>query len=235
MVYGKAGRGAKFGGFSTFSDASPEDIGYDDEEVIGYELGFKSRLADGAAELNLALFLNDFSDLQVVSLLVSEAGARPTINNAATATTQGLELDGRWALSESLSLGAALAWLDAEYDSYPEAPCNSVNAQFSTGGGCDLSGQPLPFAPDFSGSIYADFVHPLTPGLNLLRVAAGGLAHGYPVRKTSPIDAILPACAGTTQSPKIPGIKPLPYPGPETAGHRGPRARGRDGKRGLYR
>lgn len=182
-VYGRLGLGGKFGGFSTLPDAQASDLEYDDEQAAGLEAGFKSRLLDGAVDLNLALFYNDFDDLQTASSLselsITLPQYRTRIDNGATATSLGLELDGRWAVSDSLTLRGALAWLDAEYDDYPNAPCRTGDVFGNVVVPCDLGGRALPFAPEFSGSLGAEFVRGLSPGVNLTAGLRLGFSDGY--------------------------------------------------------
>ncbi len=158
MLYGKASLSAKAGGFASATNAQPADLEYDDEDALGLELGLKARLADGAAELNVTVFRTEFDDLQVNSFIFVDVGGiqttRPVIRNAAEAVAQGIEVDGRWALTEWLTVGGSAAVLDTEFDSFDAAPCNLVNATPS--GVCDLGGENLPFAADWSGSLFAD-------------------------------------------------------------------------------
>ena len=177
MFYAKISDSAKAGGFASATNARPDDLEYGDESALGFELGMKSRYADGRVELNIAAFNTEFDDLQVNSFETDNVGGvivtRPVIKNAAKATSRGIEVDGRWAANNWLMLGASVAYLDAEYDKFTEAPCNPDNATES--GVCDLSGHVLPFAPEFSGNIYADIVLGITSGINLV----GGLNLSY--------------------------------------------------------
>ncbi|MCV6604585.1 MAG: TonB-dependent receptor, partial [Porticoccaceae bacterium] len=92
---------------------------YNEEEVLSYEVGAKMSLADGAAELNIALFRSEYEELQVSSLV----GDVFRVGNAGEAVTQGIELDGRWLVAEGLTLGGSVAYLDASYDEFKGATC----------------------------------------------------------------------------------------------------------------
>jgi outer membrane receptor protein involved in Fe transport len=91
------------------------------------------------------------------------------IGNAGKATTQGIELDGRWAAADWLTLGGAVAYLDAEYDDFKNNICNQSGSTPPSpdGAGCDASGQDLPFSPEWTGSVFADVIVPISSGLNL--------------------------------------------------------------------
>jgi len=166
LFYAKATTSAKAGGFASAGSFNPADSPeYGDEKAIGYELGLRSSFARGI--LSATAFLTDFKDLQVNAFVFDDSGVgTQIIGNAARARSQGLELQGRWAAYRSLQVGASLAWLDASYTSYPGAPCNSTNADPL--GFCDQSGEKLPFAPDWSANLFADFRHDLGPRLALL-------------------------------------------------------------------
>ena len=159
--FAKVGTSAKSGGFATTGSALT--IPYDDEEVIGYELGMKTRLADGLAELNVTLFRNEYEDLQVNSFLANPETGLPQANitNAGESISQGIEADGRWAATEWLTLGASVAYLDAEYDKFEDGPCSVTRQEQGLTTPCDLGGERLPFAPEYSGNLSADVDFPL--------------------------------------------------------------------------
>jgi iron complex outermembrane receptor protein len=83
--------------------------------------------------------------------------------NAAEATSEGIEASGAWAATDHLTLNGSLAYLDAQYDLYPDGPCaigqppdNPARAS------CNLTGVDLQFAPEWSGSFSANYLRPLT-------------------------------------------------------------------------
>lgn len=171
MYYASISKGFKGGGFDMQLDgnqaSAAQTFEFEEEEVLAYELGAKLTLAEGAAQLNLALFRSEFDDLQVSSL--TGTSATFNVGNAASAITQGLEADLKWALTERLTLSAAMAYLDAEYDEFDNAQCNTdqlLNGSCA-GGTQDLSGKPLQYAPDWSGTLSAEYVLPLSGALEL--------------------------------------------------------------------
>ncbi|GAB5413569.1 MAG: TonB-dependent receptor [Congregibacter sp.] len=168
MFYSSAQRGYKSGGFNSAPDVgiNGSEFEYEDEVVTGYELGFKSTLLNGAATLNVALFYSEFDDLQVTSFV----GTTFILSNAGASISQGIEMDGRWAVTESLTLNASLAFLDAEFDEYERGPC--TNAQLTAAldaDNCaqDLSGRTTAFAPDISAFISANYATRISDNLEL--------------------------------------------------------------------
>jgi outer membrane receptor protein involved in Fe transport len=170
MVFAKYSESAKSGGAGTGTSIPDGEIVYDDEKAKGFEAGIKTTLLDGMAEFNAVAFYTEFDDLQVKTSTVSGTSIITKIGNAGEATTQGIELDGRWAATDWLTVGGALAYLDAEYDDYKGAACNTSGSlpAMPNGAGCDASGEDLPFAPEWTGSVFADVNAPITSGLNLV-------------------------------------------------------------------
>lgn len=204
MLYASVSTGFKGGGFDeSYSGAGPtirtgnlftgepdggiietgitgDDLAYDEETVLAYELGAKMTLADGAATLNLAVFRMEYEDLQTSSLV----GDVFTVGNAGEAISQGIEIDGRWRLTEKFTLGASVAYLDATYDDFTGATCtipqqtdptnnpgclrdDGSNIAAGETGGQDLTGESLTFAPEYSGNLNLEFLQPLSANLGL--------------------------------------------------------------------
>ena len=105
--------------------------------------------------------------------------------NAGESISQGVEVDGRWQVSEGLSFGAAVAYLDAYYEDFTGATCtvkqttdpvnnpgclreDGSNIAPGESGGQDLEDETLTYAPDWSATLNARLVIPL--GANLLLV-----------------------------------------------------------------
>ena len=153
---------------------------YDEETVLAYEVGAKMTLADGAANLNIAVFRMEYEDLQVSSLI----GDAFRVGNAGESVSQGVEVDGRWLLAEGFTLGGSVAYLDATYDDFTGATCtvpqqtdpvNNPGCLRSDGsniapgesGGQDLTGENLLFAPEWSGNLNAEWILPLSDNLEI--------------------------------------------------------------------
>ena len=169
MLYAKWGESAKSGGFTSAQRTAPggmpfapEDQEYDDEEATGYEVGFKSRLLNNSAELNVAFYRTEFDDLQVNSFTPSGAVIVQRVTNAASAVSQGIEVDGRWQAGDWLLLGASFAYTDAEYDSFVNGTCNFASGMTSP---CDQSDRSLPLAPEWTGNIYANTSFPIADNI----------------------------------------------------------------------
>jgi len=135
MAYVSYAEGFKAGGYST---ANFPNI-FEPEYVTAYETGVKASLLDRAVDVNIAVFRNDFDNLQenvVQSLLVDIGGGNTVstitsiVQNVASSRSQGVDLDINWRVAPWLSLTASTSYLDAKYRDYAGAPCNQV--QLST-------------------------------------------------------------------------------------------------------
>ena len=70
-------------------------------------------------------------------------------------------LDSTWVINETWRLVGSLAFLDAEFTEYPGGPCIWPDVLDPACTSQDLSGTPLPFAPDWSGSLDVYFDQPV--------------------------------------------------------------------------
>ena len=168
LLYGSYRTGFKQGGFdssiATFSDANYQFL---PETAESFEIGYKTSLFGRRGRLNINAFTSNFDDLQLSSF----NGVGFTVRNAAKARSRGVEAEAEFAVIDGLTIGGNLAYLDAEYASYPNAPCyaNQTAAQgcVTTGGsrGQDMSGRTLAYSPNWSGSFFANVRQPVGGGL----------------------------------------------------------------------
>ncbi len=153
MLYGYYKEGFKAGGFDEdFTSGVLADFEFEDEEVEAFAVGAKWTLAGGRAYINAEYFHSEFTNLQVSTFSVASF----LVGNAASATTQGLDVDARFQVSDRLTVGGAFVILDAEYDDYESGPCLLDDAGVEIATFCDLSGEPLQYAPDFEANVYAE-------------------------------------------------------------------------------
>ena len=183
MLYATWTKGFKSGGFDARANAHPDPavvnavnplsgadlVGsyeFDKEEANSAELGSKMRFAGGVAELNVALYRTEYTDLQVSQF---DGTLGFNVTNAGEATVQGVELDGRWAATDFLTFGGAVAYLDFEYDSFPNSQCAFGQTPNSPGfpGLCDVTGERKEYTPEWTASLTADWRRPLGDNLEL--------------------------------------------------------------------
>jgi outer membrane receptor protein involved in Fe transport len=163
--YIRIAEGYKSGGFSAEDFYIGENNNeFSAEEATTYEAGVKGSFLDGTAWLSAAVFYTEFDDMQVSIF----NGTGFTVSNAAESTSQGLEIDASWLLSEALTLTGSLGYIDASYGQYQDAPC-TVNQLDIQGANCsqDLSGENLARAPDWNASGSIIYARPLSDELEL--------------------------------------------------------------------
>lgn len=154
MLYLSGSTGFKAGGFDARGNLA-KDFEYEDESVIAFELGAKSRLLDERLELNAALYYSEYDDLQVSQF---DGTLGFVVGNAAEATSQGLELDGRWLLADGLTWTFGLAYLDFEFGKYKNATCPAMHSLLTGEALCDFTGKRNIYTPEWSGSTSLDYV-----------------------------------------------------------------------------
>ncbi|WNC73972.1 TonB-dependent receptor [Thalassotalea psychrophila] len=157
--YAKIGQSVKAGGYSMSRPASgnDDDRKLDEEVATAVELGLKSRLFDGNLEINVAAFRTEFEDLQLNAFVTVEGNDIPQAQatNAGEAVSQGVEIELNYLMTDWLVVGGSIGLLDSTFENFANGPCNSLSTP-QEDGTCDLSGESTPFAPEYSGSIYAD-------------------------------------------------------------------------------
>ncbi|MCZ8133182.1 MAG: TonB-dependent receptor [Steroidobacteraceae bacterium] len=161
LLYASVSRGFKSGGFQGQLTFNPADLQpFEDETLLAYELGFKSRLAGNTVQLNGAAFFYDYSDLQFYGgLFDSPVGVLFGITNVGDAEVRGAELDLWWRPAAGLDLRLGLGLLDTEVT-------RSIVAGVATG-------SELPNAPEVTGNALLRYQWPVGDGLRASVLLAG--------------------------------------------------------------
>jgi iron complex outermembrane recepter protein len=174
LVYVKTSRGYQAGGFNVTPGATiPTPDTFGPEELWAYEAGLKSQFLDRRMTFNAAAFYYDYQDLQVRG--TTGIGVI-TVDNAASATVQGIETSLSWLAVEDLTLGAHLSYTDSTYDEF----CQGISGGAPQGedplcaplagqpAAADRSGNKLNQAPEWSGGLSVDYRRAIGAGtLNL--------------------------------------------------------------------
>jgi outer membrane receptor protein involved in Fe transport len=170
-LYGSYNRSYRNGGISISPGPAGELVGldnllYDSEDSDAFELGFKSRLLDGRATLNGAVYYQAFSDYQgfVRGIeVLDENGIPQNVPGGLVfngdANIWGVEFEGRILLTETWNAGGSLSYSKGEWDG-ATAPCND-RAPGEVLGECDVDGEPLGGEPEWSVSLNSEYYYPL--------------------------------------------------------------------------
>jgi iron complex outermembrane receptor protein len=161
MGYVSFNTGFKSGGYNMIP---PSPQAYNPETLTAWEAGVKTEFLDHRIRLNTSAFYYDWSDLQVT---VYENTSAVTVN-AAKARLYGLDLDVQAKPTDELSLTAGIELLKDYFTSYPDAIFNVPQSQAQGGGTIGVvesaKGNKLPYAPDATMNVTADYRVPLPVG-----------------------------------------------------------------------
>jgi iron complex outermembrane receptor protein len=136
LIYIGWSQGAKSGGFDARSNnptvppgvactapnvpvgcLPPNGVGtfeFEEEQATNFEIGTKLRLGS-TFELNAALYMTDFEDLQVSTF---DGVLGFNVTNAGESEIKGLELDARWQATAGLLFTGSVAYTDFEFLDY---------------------------------------------------------------------------------------------------------------------
>ncbi|WP_170150226.1 TonB-dependent receptor [Parahaliea mediterranea] len=117
--YGTFSTGYNGGGFNARASSEASfRTPFAEEELQSFEVGMKSEWMDSRVRANLALFYNDYTDIQIAQFEAGSGGASSNIVNAGDATYQGLEVDLTAILAEGWLLDFNYGYLDAQFNEY---------------------------------------------------------------------------------------------------------------------
>jgi iron complex outermembrane receptor protein len=166
LLSAQASRGFRLGGVNdplNVTLCSAEDLvtyggheNWDDEIVTNYELGAKTRFAEGRVTFNVAAFYSDIEDLQIIADAGS-CSSRIILNAQAESIGGEIELFAR--PNDNWDFGISATYAQAEItETLPDANGNPIAGI--------RDGNRLPTAPEFQAAASATYTWPWTPTLN---------------------------------------------------------------------
>ncbi|PCI54343.1 MAG: hypothetical protein COB36_10140 [Alphaproteobacteria bacterium] len=115
LLYASFSRGFKGPGFpATISFGENQLAPFEAEELLAYEVGVKSTLAEGRVQLNAAGYYYDWRDMQATTAVTREGIRLIVLANAGNARIYGLEAEATWHVTDEFSIRAGLNWISAE-------------------------------------------------------------------------------------------------------------------------
>jgi len=163
LLYANVSRGYKAGSFPALAAASyVTALPVTQESVTAFEAGFKASMMDKMVQINAAAFYYDYKDKQVRGKLFDLVfGTLDTLVNIPKSRIWGLEADVSIRPVDGLTISLAGTYLNSKikefvgYDIFGGVD----NANYSPGQSNveDLSGNPLPYTPKWSGSFNIDY------------------------------------------------------------------------------
>ncbi|MEA3041809.1 MAG: iron complex outerrane recepter protein [Sphingomonadales bacterium] len=152
MIYFRAARGFKSGGFNGRANSPGEASAYEPETMWSYEAGLRTTIA-GQLRFNLTGFYNDYRNFQA---RVSGTDIDPNtglpfatlgVLNAGELRIQGVELEAAWTPVRGLLIDTQIGYLDAEYQEFADVRFPGGSRAFQTPA----------FAPDWTIRIGAQY------------------------------------------------------------------------------
>ena len=117
MAYAQVSTGYKGGGINPRPSAPDQVVNFGPEKLTTYEGGLKTQLFDRRVRLNGAVFLTDYSDIQLVRYQCPESVviSCSVPSNAGDARIFGFELEGQLEPVRHLQIDGSLGYLDFDY------------------------------------------------------------------------------------------------------------------------
>ena len=150
-LFASAAKGFQSGGFNYYG-GTPESAQYDSAESWNYELGWSAIWNGGRLHTRAAVFYSDFEDYQVYSLNPMNPTEAYMVN-ASEASSYGLELEAEAAVSDTVTLSAALGLVNAEFDSYTDSVLRGVLGPHAAG--YEFGGNDINFVPEYTANLAA--------------------------------------------------------------------------------
>lgn len=196
MAYATVSKGFEPGGWVGIAGGAPPVYGpngektlagFDPEEAIQYEFGWKGSLADGRVQATAAVFFIDYDNRQFEFIIPNPSGDGTLIDgieNIGDSEQTGIELGLTWQASDYLQISAAYGYIDGEWDSNTVLPDGSAN----------IGGQTPPQIIEHSTSVNANFQMPAFANFDL--IANFQLSHNGTMEGGKP-------SGGTVQNPEF--------------------------------
>jgi iron complex outermembrane receptor protein len=167
-VYAKVDTAYKAGGTSQRSTSVINfQDGFDEEDLVSYEVGYKGDLLENRARLNVALFYMEYDDYQQSVPTGTNAGERDFVN-ISDADISGLELDLSVAITDDLTATLSYGYLNTGFGPKTitylalDPDPNSVTGVAPI---TDTLTDDLALAPAHSGTISLDYTRSLSFGV----------------------------------------------------------------------
>ncbi len=163
LIYLSATKGSRAGGFNlVFFSANRA---FKTESLISYELGYKGTLRDGTMQLNSAVYLYDYKNVETFGTgpsLFNPLNTSTSVFSVPTAQIIGWDTDLDWLITDSITLGANFSYTHSEYtDNFTVNDPNDPNRPPSLfdplNVPIDLKGKQMLQVPEMKGGVYAQY------------------------------------------------------------------------------
>lgn len=172
IAYFSVGQGYEPGAWNGIADGVPPVFGPNGEktlvaiapeELIQYELGWKSRVLDGRGSVTAAFFYSEYENRRYEYKAKNPDGSGTLIDgvtNVGDSTQYGLELAANFQVTNQLTISASLGLIDAEWDD---------GVEVEVGGALiDLSGRDTSNVVTESWNLGFNYFRPLNNGFEFI-------------------------------------------------------------------
>ncbi|MXO66741.1 TonB-dependent receptor [Altericroceibacterium endophyticum] len=152
MVYARVAKGYRPGGPNVVPPGAGPNFPrqFDSDTLISYEAGMRASTPDGLLSIDASAYYLDWSDIQVLVVYETAVGPIGGDGNGDSATSKGVELSATLRPLRGFDVALNLAYNDAKLDE--DLPAGN--------GG--YAGDRLPYAPEWTGGVSADYEWTLT-------------------------------------------------------------------------
>jgi iron complex outermembrane receptor protein len=147
LAYVRVATGFRPGGPNFPTPTLPTPPSFKSDSTRNYEIGIRTDLFDKAFSVDMAVFYIDWKDIQILGIVQTSSGPIGINGNSGSAKSKGLEWNFAWRPLTGLTFGLLGAYTDA----YLTTDAPGLGA---------FSGDKLPFVPDVSATLNADYKWP---------------------------------------------------------------------------
>ena len=182
LIYANVSRGYKSGSYPTAAGSDFRSYRpVTQESVTSYEAGFKASLADRVVQFNAAAFYYDYKDKQIRGKIVDPVfDVLDILINVPKSRVLGAEAELTIRPATGFTIGSSVTYLDSKVRTDggvrfvgPTAYGNSCGTT-AVPGPCDFTGSELPFTPEWSYTLNADYRHDMGGSAILLGAGLRG-------------------------------------------------------------
>jgi iron complex outermembrane receptor protein len=158
VAYARIATGSKSGGFNLdfVTEDQLDSMSFDKETSTNYEVGLKGYNDDYTFRYSLALFSTEFDGYQQSQFIdIGDSRTIIAITNAATAQTNGVEIELAYVVSDNFTLGFSAGLLDATFGD---------NVLVGDKDDPDVSGNRLPSSAKVQSSLAFDYTKDFSEG-----------------------------------------------------------------------
>ncbi len=172
MLYYSATKGHRSGGYNLlYFSQTPT---YEPEEIVSYELGYKTDWLDNTLQLNGSFYYYDYETIHTVVAEFTELfGTTNSVLAAPGGEVTGAEAEMTWLATDSLTIGGNFSYTPSEYDesflAIDLAPANRPTSLFPDTSDLqqDVKGNQLIQVPEWKATFWGSYRFLMPGGSNL--------------------------------------------------------------------